>query len=104
MSIRSRVIAVRSSLYSLFSFVLRSLRIPARLPSERCSFVTEFSSLIDFLLIALSIVGYSDINPVSEVARMLAIAEAMFGTFNVTLLIARSHSAPSKSPLEVADR
>ena len=49
--------------------------------------------------------GYGDIIPVSEVARMLAVVEAMFGMFYVTLLIARLVSLyTSKSPVEVANR
>ncbi len=39
-----------------------------------------------FSFITLSTVGYGDIVPVSSVARMLAIVEAMFGMFYVTLL------------------
>jgi len=42
-----------------------------------------------FSFITLSTVGYGDIIPVSEVARMLAILEAMFGMFYMALLIAR---------------
>ena len=58
-----------------------------------------------FSFITLSTVGYGDILPVSEMARMLAILEAMFGTFYVTLLIARLVSLYSfKSPSEVANR
>jgi voltage-gated potassium channel len=57
-----------------------------------------------FSFITLSTVGYGDIIPVSEMAQMLAIVEAMFGMFYVTLLIARLVSlCPSKSPLEVAN-
>jgi hypothetical protein len=62
-----------------------------------------FSGLY-FSFITLSTVGYGDIIPVSGVARMLAIVEAMFGMFYVTLLIARLVSLySSKSPLEAAD-
>jgi voltage-gated potassium channel len=58
-----------------------------------------------FSFITLSTVGYGDIIPVSDVARMLALGEAMFGTFYVTLLIARLVSLySSKSPLENANR
>jgi Ion channel len=58
-----------------------------------------------FSFITLSTVGYGDIIPVSEVARMLAVVEAMFGMFYVTLLIARLVSLyTSKSPVEVANR
>ena len=58
-----------------------------------------------FSFITLSTVGYGDIIPVSEVARMLAIVEAMFGMFYMALLIARLVSLySSKSPLEIANR
>ena len=54
-----------------------------------------------FSFITLSTVGYGDIIPVSQMARMLAIVEAMFGTFYVALLIARLVSLYSfKSPSE----
>lgn len=54
-----------------------------------------------FSFITLSTVGYGDIVPVSSVARMLAIVEAMFGMFYVTLLISRLVSLySSKSPPE----
>ena len=57
-----------------------------------------------FSFITLSTVGYGDIVPVSGPARMLAIVEAMFGMFYVTLLIARLVSLySSKSPLETAN-
>ena len=52
-----------------------------------------------FSFITLSTVGYGDIVPVSEVARMLSMVEALFGMFYVTLLIARLVSLySSKSP------
>ena len=58
-----------------------------------------------FSFITLSTVGYGDIIPASEMARMLAIVEAMFGMFCVTLLVARLVSLySSKSALEVANR
>ena len=54
-----------------------------------------------FSFITLSTVGYGDIIPVSGVARMLAIVEAIFGMFYVTLLIARLVSLySSNTPLE----
>jgi voltage-gated potassium channel len=59
-----------------------------------------FTSLY-FSFVTLSTVGYGDIIPVSEMARMLAMVEAMFGMFYVSLLIARLVSLySSKSPPE----
>jgi voltage-gated potassium channel len=42
-----------------------------------------------FSFVTLTTVGYGDIAPVSAMARMLAIVEAMFGMFHISLLIAR---------------
>jgi hypothetical protein len=57
-----------------------------------------------FSFVTLSTVGYGDIVPVSSVARMLAIVEAMFGMFYMTLLIARLVSLySSKSSPEAVD-
>jgi hypothetical protein len=57
-----------------------------------------------FSFTTLSTVGYGDIVPVSGAARMLAIVEAVFGMFYVTLLIARLVSLySSKSPLEAVN-
>ena len=57
-----------------------------------------------FSFITLSTVGYGDIVPVSSVARMLAMVEAMFGMFYVALLIARLVSLySSENPLEAVN-
>jgi hypothetical protein len=50
--------------------------------------MNHFNALY-FSFTTLSTVGYGDIVPVSGLARMLAMAEAVFGMFYVTLLIAR---------------
>src|SRR6516225_4588445 len=56
---------------------------------------------IYFSFITLCTLGYGDIIPVSDVARMLAMVEAMFGMFYVSLLIARLVSLYSfNSPLD----
>jgi hypothetical protein len=47
-----------------------------------------FTSLY-FSFITLSTLGYGDIVPVAQVARMLAMVEAMFGMFYMALLVAR---------------
>ena len=57
-----------------------------------------------FSFTTLSTVGYGDILPVSSAARMLAMVEAMFDMFYVTLLIARLVSLYSiKTPLEAVN-
>ena len=57
-----------------------------------------------FSYITLTTVGYGDIAPVSNVARMLAITESMSGTLFVGVLIARLVSLYSTpSPVEAAD-
>jgi hypothetical protein len=58
---------------------------------------------IYFSFTTLLTVGYGDITPVADVARMLAMLEAMTGTFFVGVMIARlvslySASAPSQTP------
>jgi voltage-gated potassium channel len=59
---------------------------------------------IYFSFITLCTLGYGDIIPVSDVARMLAMVEAMFGMFYVSLLIARLVSLYSfNSPLEAVN-
>jgi hypothetical protein len=55
------------------------------IPSEP---LVGFKSIY-FSLITLSTVGYGDIVPVSNVARMLSAMEAMIGTLYITVFIAR---------------
>ncbi|MBV8099475.1 MAG: two pore domain potassium channel family protein [Verrucomicrobia bacterium] len=63
-----------------------------------------FTSLY-FSFITLGTVGYGDIAPMSAMARMLAMVEAMFGMFYMAMLIARLVSLySSKTPLEVVNR
>jgi hypothetical protein len=50
--------------------------------------MNHFNALY-FSFTTLSTLGYGDIIPVSGIARILAMAEAVFGMFYVTLLIAR---------------
>jgi hypothetical protein len=62
--------------------------------------MNNFNALY-FSFTTLSTVGYGDIVPVSGIARMLAMVEAVFGMFYVTLLIARLVSLYSfKAPVE----
>jgi voltage-gated potassium channel Kch len=53
---------------------------------------------IYYSFITLTTVGYGDIVPVSGVARMLAMMEAMTGTFYVALLISRLVAVYSSTP------
>ncbi len=50
--------------------------------------MTAFNAFY-FSFVVLSTVGFGDITPVSNAARMLAITEAVTGTFYMTVLIAR---------------
>jgi len=64
--------------------------------------MNHFNALY-FSFITLSTVGYGDIIPLSGAARMLAMVEAVFGMFYMTLLIARLVSLySSQSPREEA--
>jgi voltage-gated potassium channel len=51
-----------------------------------------------FSFITLCTVGYGDVTPVSKVARMLAVAEAIAGLFYVAVLISRLVAIYSSSP------
>lgn len=64
---------------------------------EGAQAMTSFTSVY-FSFITLTTVGYGDITPVSNVARMLAAMEAMTGTLFVAILIARLVSMYSKEP------
>jgi voltage-gated potassium channel Kch len=58
--------------------------------------MTRFNAFY-FSFITLTTVGYGDITPVSPIARMLAVMEAMTGTLFLGVLIARLvslYSAP----------
>jgi hypothetical protein len=74
------------------------------LSSKSGDSMNGFTSLY-FSFITLSTVGYGDIVPASEVARMLAMVEAMFGMFYMAMLIARLVSLySSKTRLEVVNQ
>lgn len=69
-----------------------SFSVPPDSPHE----LTRFNAFY-YSFMTLTTVGYGDITPVSEVARMLAIMESMSGTLFVGMLIARLvslYSAP----------
>jgi voltage-gated potassium channel len=59
--------------------------------------MTGFTAVY-FSFITLSTVGYGDIAPVSSVARMLAMMEAIVGVFYTAVLVARLVSLYSSSP------
>lgn len=42
-----------------------------------------------FSFVTLSTIGYGDITPVSRIARMMAVVEAITGMFYVAVLVAR---------------
>jgi Ion channel len=74
------------------------------LSSKSGDSMNGFTSLY-LSFITLSTVGYGDIVPASEVARMLAMVEAMFGMFYMAMLVARLVSLySSKTPLEVVNQ
>jgi hypothetical protein len=65
--------------------------------------VMQGSTAIYFSFITLCTVGYGDIVPVSGAARMLAMMEAMAGTFYMAVLVARLvslHTAHAQSRQE----
>jgi voltage-gated potassium channel len=56
-----------------------------------------------FSFITLCTVGYGDVTPVSKVARMLAVIEAIAGLFYVAVLISRLVAVYSSPPKTAAD-
>jgi voltage-gated potassium channel len=84
-----------SLLYSLIDWFIPDSFVFNVGPASEHS-MQDFQALY-FSFITLSTIGYGDIVPVSKVARMLAIVEAVFGMFYVTLLIARLVSLYSSS-------
>src|SRR5260221_10615034 len=79
-------------LFWSFAYILVDRLIPSSFvftvgPDSSHS-MNDFNAIY-FSFTTLSTVGYGDIVPVSRVARMLAMVEAVFGMFYVTLLIAR---------------
>lgn len=73
--------------------------VPPKSPHVMARFTAFYYSFM-----TLTTVGYGDITPVSSVARMLAIMEAMSGTLFVGVLIARLVSLYSTpGPVEAAD-
>jgi voltage-gated potassium channel len=58
----------------------------------------DASSAMYFSVVTLTTVGYGDIAPVSRVARMLAMVEAITGMFYMAMLIARLVSVYSSAP------
>ncbi len=65
-------------------------------PSETAAMMSGFNSIY-FSFITLATLGYGDITPATNVARMLAMLEAMTGTLFVGVMIARLVSLYSAS-------
>jgi hypothetical protein len=84
-----------------FAYSLVAYRVPGSFAfnagPDSSHLMSGFTSFY-FSYITLSTVGYGDITPVSDVARMLAAAEAMTGTLFVAVLISRLVSLYSAQP------
>ena len=65
-------------------------------PSETAATMSGFTAIY-FSFITLATLGYGDIAPVADIARMLAMLEAMTGTLFVGVMIARLVSLYSAS-------
>jgi hypothetical protein len=104
--VNSEVLCAGVSIYLLLGVLWAvAYRIVAHATPDAFSFsvpaaashdMTPFNALY-YSFMTLTTVGYGDITPVSAVARMLAITEAMSGTLFVGILIARLvalYSAP----------
>ena len=60
--------------------------------------VLDQFGLFYFSFVTLTTTGYGDFTPVSQSARMLAVMEAMTGTFYVAILISRLVAMYSRNP------
>jgi voltage-gated potassium channel len=69
---------------------------PAAFNAPQGSAFTGFSAFY-FSFITLCTVGYGDISPVSKIARMLAVGEAIIGLFYMAVLISRLVSVYSST-------
>jgi len=76
--------AIGYTLVALHDVNAFAFSVPASSPHEMTRFTAFYYSFM-----TLTTVGYGDITPVSNVARMLAIMESMSGTLFVGVLIAR---------------
>jgi len=75
-----------------FAYILVALMVPnsfAFTTGSNAGQSMAGSNCLYFSLITMTTVGYGDIVPVSPVARMLAMTEAMTGTIYVAVLISR---------------
>ena len=92
--VNSEVLCAGLAMYLLlgmawsFAYVLAGHVSPGAFALPAGNQMQGFTSLY-FSFITLSTVGYGDITPVSNVARMLAAAEAITGTLFVAVFIAR---------------
>ncbi len=72
----------------VFAYLLVADMIPGAFSVPAGGQLDRFSALY-FSIITLTTTGYGDITPVSSVARMLAMMEAVTGTFYIAVLISR---------------
>jgi hypothetical protein len=72
-----------------FAYALVAQEIPGAFAFSIPGSVMNGFNTLYFSLVTLSTVGYGDITPVSNVARMLAAMEAMTGLLYVAVLVAR---------------
>jgi voltage-gated potassium channel Kch len=72
----------------VFAYLFVSAAAPGAFAIPAGGQLDRFSALY-FSVITLTTTGYGDITPVSSVARMLAMMEAITGTFYVAVLISR---------------
>jgi voltage-gated potassium channel len=104
--VNSEVLCAAVSAYMLLGLLwMSAYLLVARIVPNSFAFTTgpaanqtmEGLTAFYFSFVTLCTVGFGDIAPVSSVARMLAVMEAMTGTFYMTLLIARLVAVYSSS-------
>lgn len=108
----SEVVCAGISVYLLiglawsFAYIITAWLVPnsfyfdgqVESPRDMDSFTSVY-----FSFVTLTTVGYGDITPVSDIARMLAASESMTGTLFVAILISRLVSLYSKETESTGD-
>jgi voltage-gated potassium channel len=80
------------------AYALVSRLVPGAFSGVPAGSLLQGVDVLYFSVITLTTVGYGDIAPVSGVARMLAMMEAVTGTLYVAVLVARLVSLYSATP------
>lgn len=73
---------------SLFALVFATLAVAQRTPFFGVGHDATYLDFVYFSLVTLTTVGYGDLTPVSDAARMLAVTEALLGQLYLVTVVA----------------